>query len=268
MSFRLLVVVEHSMVETLQAAEVPPFFYSDIPYDSFTRKNHLSDTIGCSFPSCSFPFPQISSRVIDAIISGDMRSLKQLRPLAPKVLKWLKESLLLAHKDDDRKTKIKQILGAPRFTPNLAHLGLWDDLIHFCEDQALGLGHEMQKCFVENDLGTVLGEAAVPNVSGKFRVGENGLLEVAPCIASEGVRRQDGTMLIPFPQNKAHSQLWNEQCYIHYIRMLAMGIDTSYQKVVGEVCSRSKGVFKSCTIKGYVRMLNKCLSRDDHYGEE
>ena len=100
--------------------------------------------------------------------------------------------------------------------------------------------------------------------------------------------------------NPAFSQLWNEQSFIHCLRMVAMGIDNLYQGTVNEVCSflckvlfvkipnlcilsdvvtflallisgqvctRSKGEFKKTAIKGYVRMKNKMLSKEDHYHE-
>ena len=43
-----------------------------------------------------------------------------------------------------------------------------------------------------------------------------------------------------------------------------MAINDMFQILVSGVCTGSKGVFKRCTIKGFVRMFNKCISRDDH----
>jgi ankyrin repeat protein len=205
---------------------------------------------------------------VDSIISGDVTSANQLRPLAPAVLAWVQSNLLMADKDDEVNRKIKIILSTPRFVHNLPHFGLWNDFIEDCKSKALGLGQEMQRYFVEKDLGNVLGASVLPNAFGKFCIGEGGLREVIPCNANEGERRLDSTMPISFPQLKAHSQLWSEKCYIHAIRMVAMGIDASFQQLVRKVCARSKGMYTSCRIKGFVRMMNKCLSRDDHLLEE
>ena len=210
----------------------------------------------------------MAPRAIDGIISGEIKSLKQLRPHASNVVNWLKENLPRAHDDKALKKRIKLLLGAPRFAPNLAHLGLWDDLIEFCRVEALFLGQDLQEYFVKSSLSTALGEKAVPNVYGKFQLREDGLYEVVPCGSEEGVRRQDAAMPASFQQNPAYSQLWNEQCFIHVIRMIAMAVDALFQTLVSGVCEDSSGAFKGCTIKGFVRMLNKCISQDDHYGED
>ena len=98
-------------------------------------------------------------RAVDAVISDEMTSLNQLRPLAPIVLSWLKENLLLAHDDEERKRKMGLILGTRRFVHNLPHFGLWEDFIDDSKIKALYLGQEMQKYYEDNDLRTVLGGA-------------------------------------------------------------------------------------------------------------
>jgi ankyrin repeat protein len=192
---------------------------------------------------------------------------------APAVVEWLKRSLQLAFKDERLKHRIKKLLGAPRFIPNLDHFGLWSGLIQDCEAMALELGQDMQKHFINNHHGTVLGKEAMPNVYGKVdRVRAGGLLQVLPCEETRCVARQDRVLSFPdgdsFPQNPAVSQLYNEKCFIHFIRMIGMGVDASFQKAVEEVCTSSKGEFKGCAIKGFVRMKNKCTSKDDHYYEK
>jgi hypothetical protein len=205
---------------------------------------------------------------VDRIISGDITSANQLRPLAPAILAWVQSNLLMAYENDEVRRKIKIILGTSRFVNNLPNFGLWNDFIEDCKSKARGLGQEMQNYFVEKDLGNALGASVLPNAFGKTCIGVGGLREVIPCNANEGERRLDSTMPIPFPQIKAHSQLWSEKCYIHAIRMVAMGIDASFQQLIRKVCVRSKGIYTSCCIKGFVRMMNKCLSRDDHLLEE
>jgi hypothetical protein len=214
-----------------------------------------------------------ATRVVDDVISGEIRSTEQLGRVAPQVLDWLKENLPLAHQDKDLNHRIRLLLGAPRFVPNLSYFGLWADLIKDCKAKALELGWEMQQYYTDNDLGNVLG-AAAPNIFGKIQGAEGSssagsdLLIVAPCKPEACVKRQDAALPFPFPQNPAFSQFWNEQCFIHCLRMIAMGIDLSYQDAVEEVCRSSKGHFKRTPIKGYPRMKNKCISKKDHYYEE
>ena len=75
-------------------------------------------------PLFPYQYPQMAPRAIDGIISGEIKSLKQMRPHASNVVEWLKENLPRAHDDQALKKRIKLLLGAPRFAPNLAHLGL------------------------------------------------------------------------------------------------------------------------------------------------
>ena len=77
--------------------------------------------------------------------------------------------------------------------------------------------------------------------------------------------RKDGTLPIPFEQDKSKSQLWNEMCFIHCLRMIAIGIDDEFQEAVEETVGVCAGDFRKVTIKGYGRMKNKCRSKDDHY---
>ena len=65
----------------------------------------------------------------------------------------------------------------------------------------------------------------------------------------------------------AHDRRYDEKVYIHMMRMIAMALDPDYQTLVNMVCDESGGNFEAATIKGYTRMLNKCLSKDDHYYE-
>ena len=208
----------------------------------------------------------MAPQAVDHIISGKIDSLEKLRPHAANVVAWLIESLPKAHENEALKKTIKNLLGVARFTTNLQHLGVWDGLLRDCKSAALLLGNDMQKYFVDSHLGRVLGQGA-PNVYGKFVIGEDGLRHVVQCTAEEGVRRQDDTIPAVFPLNQAYSQLWSEQCFIHCLRMIAMAINDMFQILVSGVCDKSKGAFKGCTIKGFVRMLNKCISRDDHYWE-
>ena len=210
---------------------------------------------------------QVSVNPVEAIITGNITSLEEMSRHAPEVVSWLKKNLSLAHTDENIKSTIKAVLGSPRFTPNLEYFGLWEDLIEDCKRQALEIGQGMKNYYDTHELSVVLGERAIPSTFGKFqlRAGENQFV-VERCSQEECARRQDECMWI-FPQNAAHSQVWNEKCFIHVLRMVAMAIDLMYQEIVQKICEDCYGSFRKTEIKGFIRMKNKCISMLDHYYE-
>jgi hypothetical protein len=214
---------------------------------------------------------QVAVDPVEAIIAGNITSLEELSRHAPQVVSWLKTNLSLAHTDKNIKNKIKAVLGAPRFTQNLEYFGLWDDLIEHCQRQALEIGQGMKTYYDTHELSVMLGEKAIPTTFGKLqmRAGENQFV-VEQCSQGECVRRQEAVHPFEsgvFPQNVAHSQVWNEKCFIHVLRMVAMTIDLMYQEIVKKICDDCNGSFTSTEIKGFVRMKNKCVSKEDHYYE-
>jgi hypothetical protein len=215
---------------------------------------------------------QVSVNPVEAVIAGNITSLDELSRHAPQVVSWLKQNLSLAHDDKKIKNKIKAVLGAPRFASNLDYFELWEDLIEDCKRQALEIGQGMKRYYDTHQLSIVLGEEAIPATFGKLkmRAGENQFV-VERCSLEECTRRQDECMDPPengvFPQNVAHSQVWNEQCFIHVLRMVAMAIDRMYQNLVQKICEDCNGSFREAEIKGFVRMKNKCISKEDHYYE-
>ncbi len=215
---------------------------------------------------------QVSVDPVEAVIAGNITSLEELSRHAPQVVSWLKQNLSLAHTDKSIKDTIKAVLGAPRFAENLGYFGLWEDLIEDCKRQALEIGQGMKTYYDTHELSVVLGEKAIPNTFGKFqmRAGENQFV-VEQCSPLQCARRQDEAMHPPesgiFPQNVAHSQVWNEKCFIHVLRMVAMAIDLMYQEIVQKICEDCNGSFRKTEIKGFVRMKYKCISKEDHYYE-
>jgi hypothetical protein len=215
---------------------------------------------------------QVTVKPVEAIIAGTITSLDELSRHAPEVVSWLKQNLSLAHTDKNIKSTIKAILGAPRFAPNLEYFGLWEDLIEDCKRQALVIGQGMKKYYDTHELSVVLGEKAIPNTFGKFQMiaGENQFV-VERCSREECARRQDEVMhpleIGVFPQNVTHSQVWNEKCFIHVLRMVSIAIDPMYQEAVQKICEDCNGSFRKTEIKGFVRMKNKCISKEDHYYE-
>jgi hypothetical protein len=215
---------------------------------------------------------QVTVNPVEAIVAGNIKSLEEMSRHAPEVVSWLKQNLSLAHTDKNINSMIKAVLGAPRFASNLEYFQLWDDLIEDCKRQALEIGQGMKRYYDTNELSVVLGEKAIPNTFGKcqMRAGENQFV-VERCSQQECARRQDEAMHPPdsgiFPQNVAHSQVWNEKCFIHVLRMVAMAIDLMYQEIVQKICEDCNGSFRNTEIKGFVRMKNKCVSKEDHYFE-
>ena len=219
---------------------------------------------------------------MESIVEGKTSSVEQLREVAPEALAWLKAKLPVAYKDPESKEKIKLLLGAPRFAPNLGHFGLWDDLMQSSKRQALKLGREMQSYYESANLRVKVGEA-IPNLYSRLERdgdGETAFLLVASDDLETSLRRQvdsnrnetaaeymlfvveqmpppfrrDGALtlsrtcmscvaqdgILPrwpgpeaglggeesavFPLNSGYSQQWNEMCYIHFLRMIAMGM--------------------------------------------
>jgi hypothetical protein len=92
-------------------------------------------------------------------------------------------------------------------------------------------------------------------------------LVVSSCGPEACTRRQDGVLPLPFPRDDSKSQLCDEKCFIHCLRMIAIGIDDLYHTEVAKVVQRCKGEFKKTAIKGFGRMRSKCTSKNDHYNE-
>jgi hypothetical protein len=81
-------------------------------------------------------------------------------------------------------------------------------------------------------------------------------------------RQQSEAMPFPFVRIEGKSQLYSEKVYIHVLRMMAMALDSEFQTAVNIECDECGGDFEAAMIKGYTRMVNKCLSKSDHYYED
>jgi hypothetical protein len=89
-------------------------------------------------------------------------------------------------------------------------------------------------------------------------------LTVSPCEKKQSSQRLDDILPLPYPKNANKSQLWNEKSFIHCIRMIAIAIEETYEQAVEVACETSAGQFRATAIKGFGRMANKCISKDDH----
>ncbi len=134
----------------------------------------------------------------------------------------------------------------------------------------------MKAYYHTKNLSIVLGESVLPHTFGKLRPHTRmygvDVHKVEAGSAEDCIRRQDDLMRAPnsgagviFSQNVNRSQFWNEKVWIHVLRMLAVAIDRLYQEAVDRVCTACQGMFRAAEIKGFVRMRNKCISKEDHY---
>jgi hypothetical protein len=231
-----------------------------------TARHHGADSVIHPTVVQHLRIIQLAEQAVDAIISGNVRSVEELQGLVPEIMAWLLNSLSLAHDDAEVKNKIKLLLGNTRFTANLEHLGQWHLLQTKCRVEALKLGASMQQYYVDFNLREELGEA-LPNAFAKVEVERSGShcrRVVIPCDERTGTRRQDAAAGYCFERDDRNSQLYDEKCYIHFNRMIAMAIDATFQEIVKAECVASQGAYKACAIKNYPRMLNKCVADDDH----
>jgi hypothetical protein len=202
------------------------------------------------------------------LIDLTLADLDELRKVEPEITKWLKEALTLAHTDKRIKGRISLLLGTFFYTGNLTFLGSWNPLKEYCRTQALAMGAEMKSVFEDEGLGEILGSAA-PNVYGKVRYHlTTQRFEVIACEKREASRRQDSCMAFSFPRDTRMSQFWNEKCYIQCVRLIGLGLNAKFQQECERICKDAMGQFKACHIKGFSRMMNKCLSKEDHYYDE
>jgi ankyrin repeat protein len=207
---------------------------------------------------------------VGAFIDGDVESNVgdwTLDDASKRCMPWLKAALARAHTDAALKERVKMLLGEPYFSKNLGAEGLWEDLHAFACQLALELGTGMQEYFDEHRLGDVVG-SGLPNVTNallrqKDRY-EVVLLKLNPDVSSSCLR-QDSVSILPFPRDESKSQFDNEKKHMHFLRMVAMGVDARFQEEVRGVCRRCNGTFRAAPIKAFGRMKIKCLSRGDYF---
>jgi hypothetical protein len=207
---------------------------------------------------------------VEDFITGGV-SDEGLQSAALSVLPWLKCSLERAHTDAAAKSRVKELLSEGFFSSNLNHLNLWKDFHAFACQLALKLGGDLHAYHAEHRLGDILGKR-LPNAIGRLRldpVRKDRYEVLQP--ASKGVApppRQDAVMAQPFPRDASKSQVHCEKHHIHFLRMVAMGVDGKFQRAVKDLCGRCSGTFRPVPIKSFQRMKMKCLSRSDYFYDE
>ena len=130
----------------------------------------------------------------------------------------------------------------------MGYMEIFDPLQAFCRERLLAVGGPLQAYYRDNE---------------EVR----GLAELCPDIleglASQGHLRQDHRLVgLSAPGSFNMDTFEGESRYIHFLRLSALLLNESYQKMVKKAVTQGK--HKGCNIKGDVRMRNKALAADDH----
>ena len=171
------------------------------------------------------------------------------KKMAKAVCRWILRALPYAYQDKRIKNTIGMILSNLRFTRNLEYFCSFE-LLHTGTRLLLHrLGQELKVTYEREQLATHLGSFHPPLIAGH-------------------TKRQDFDLALP-PSCDWVTQ-HQEECYIHFLRLVAYAIDEPYQKLVQECVKdfivdvqpfHHDGIQG---IKGFVRMLNKLVAKDEH----
>ena len=176
-----------------------------------------------------------------------------------------------AHVSPLLKANLRRLLGlGPAFTLNLGWAGAWDDLQRGCSEHMRALGDQLNTLFTTQDLRTQLG------TYDPLGDGGDGSQAAASPKASSSSPPPHLVQYIPaqcapekFGSGDPCKDNDLERTYIHFLRLLALALDHVFQQTVNDKLEAAGvrlvgGGASSGGIKGYERMANKMLSRDDH----
>ena len=165
---------------------------------------------------------------------------------------WLPGALLLAHENKAIKLLLRKLLGTRSCTANLEFYKVWDGMREKLATIMADLGDELRRIYEDTDLRAQLGsyEADVRSED------------------TDSMRQdcEDGAPLPPGLQQGGAMSESDERCYIHYLRLLAVAIDSAFLDAVNECVGgliEGERTFHG-GIKGFERMFNKMLSALDH----
>ena len=205
---------------------------------------------------------------VQKFIDGGIVNTPEGKELAKSAAEWLTTAVVHAHADSKvKKAAVDLLVTGPSFSSNMAFLGVFDEPFRSGLTANLQrLGAKLKTRFDELDLGTVLGETAVDDLTWHH--------ELARKAAAEG---RDFTMteVLPdfpeefrnAPENEEILEMYGERCYLLSTLLLSMAVDRFFQAAVAEVARKvglSEDAVRAAIHKAYVRARNKMDSKDDH----
>lgn len=138
---------------------------------------------------------------------------------------WLPDALTNAYLSPRIKSTERQLLGTKLFTTNLGWASCWKLLKSSLKRRMLHLGIQLEKEFW-NDPSRDLVR--------KYSPGLNISNSRNKDFGTSKHTRQDSNRLVPLPVGVSFRTKFEECCYIHYLRLLATAMDSSFQKSVME----------------------------------
>ena len=210
-----------------------------------------------------YQYPQ-SDYKIDTEIGKFMSTLDDI-PTLKKHMEVLTQTIEDCHFLNESKTALLfQLLGSEHFHTILGkpqNLQSWSgstgetiDLFRLlqknCKEKLRGLGVPLRKYYEDRNLREVLGNIRVRTII-------------------DGEPRQDAKEVgIHARKNIQTSGLdripKEESIYIHILRLVALGVNDTYQRVIRKVVKSHGGTHHRAPIKGDVRIRNKALAPEDH----
>ena len=191
-------------------------------------------------------------------------------------LEWLPDALLKAHDSKALKAQARKLLGSDECQDLEGVANVWEDLKKKLGKHMADLGDSLRCIYERDDLRSQLGSYPA---------------EIRPAS-----KRQDCEGGVPLPPGLAQGERnegmseFDERCFIHYLRLIALAVDPAFQDAVnlclnpggnndgdifggdddeksndGDASSLIEGgqTFHG-GIKGFERMANKMISREDH----
>lgn len=189
---------------------------------------------------------------------------------------YVVEIVQYAHLSAGLKNRLRKVMGlGAYFTTNLVWAGQWNRLKEGCAAHMHRLGGQLKQFYEDQNLRAVLGSYEPPIIG--------------PAAAAAATPAPPSPGLLPLPAeqpSETRQSLVPQQCspaafevagiaesrslectYIHFVRMIALALDDTFQRSVNRVLDGLlvDGGVSSGGIKGYERMWNKMMSVEDHF---
>ena len=222
--------------------------------------------------------PPPAQAICDRTILDDNPAAKKQHIV--ETVKYVVSILPRAHISKRLKTNIRRILGTQGFTTNLGWAKQWDTFMRQNKQNLITLGEPLEAFYNQQRLFETLGNYNPPLVAlsvpnNTLSPSANNNSTTATAVADEAQTTDSGTtrQVVPpqcssdkFDEGDYLSNLERECVYIHFLRMVALGLNTAFQSAVERVLS-NEGIlhsFSSSDVKSYERMYAKMMSWNDH----